>query len=204
MRGPGLHGGRDPAMPRLLAPARLSNRRKVTALCCLAYLPAGLWLCPVRLGVVAGQSMAPAFRDGQVFVMLSEAGRRRVARGDVVVLNAQGEVYLKRVHAVAGDTVRGLACDELGGRPAFVASSRAETERLRRAVRHSPAVGQVVEVRMPPESVFVVGDAANASYDSRHFGPVPLSAVRGRVIAVSSFTLPAGVWGRRAGAAEER
>ena len=36
--------------------------------------------------------------------------------------------------------------------------------------------------RVPPGQVFVVGDGSN-SYDSRRFGPLPLSAVRGRVIA---------------------
>ena len=35
---------------------------------------------------------------------------------------------------------------------------------------------------VPPGRVFVLGDGAN-SYDSRRFGPLPLSAVRGRVIA---------------------
>jgi signal peptidase I len=35
---------------------------------------------------------------------------------------------------------------------------------------------------VPPGRVFVLGDGTN-SYDSRRFGPLPLSAVRGRVIA---------------------
>lgn len=149
------------------------------------------WLLPIRFGVVVGESMAPAFRDGQVFLMWRLSPQARLRRGDVVVFHVDGEVYLKRVRALAGERLWGLDWTETEGRPDYLAFSSAEADYLRRLVRRAPALGHVVELRVPEDSVFLVGDEVSGSYDSRHFGPVPLKAIKGRVVVASVLSLPA-------------
>jgi len=49
------------------------------------------------------------------------------------------------------------------------------------------------ETKIPKNHCFVLGDNRNISGDSRHFGPVPLATVKGRV---EYLYWPAGEWSR--------
>jgi signal peptidase I len=49
---------------------------------------------------------------------------------------------------------------------------------------------------VPPGHVWVEGDCPGLSVDSRHYGPVPLEAIRGRVVA-KLWPLPRTEWRRR-------
>ena len=153
-------------------------------LCVLAVL----WVFPVRPGVVLGESMSPTFHSGQVFLLLRLGKDKAVRPGDVLVLDIGGRVYLKRVYALEGDTVWGVDSVEVEGAPDAVVSP-CEVQAVRRLARRSAGVGRVVHMSVPAGHVFVLGDAASRSYDSRHFGPVPLGAIRGRVVAARLFDL---------------
>lgn len=153
--------------------------------CCLA---GALYPMPVRFGVVSGQSMTPAFRHGQVFVMRRTGAAHCLRRGDVVVLALEGRHHIKRVHAVAGDIVSGVDWDETVGRPDYIADG-GEMAALPDLLRRRPGIGRMAHVTVPEGCIFVVGDDVTRSCDSRHFGPVPLESVEGVVIA-SLFTLP--------------
>ena len=85
---------------------------------------------PLRLVVVEGTSMAPALHPGDRLLVMA----RRPRVGDVVALQHDGRVMVKRVATVDGS------------------------------------------------SVTVHGDNLDASTDSRSFGPVPRSAILGRVV----------------------
>jgi signal peptidase I len=141
----------------------------------------GVYLLPMRLGVVCGASMSPTLRDGQVFVMRRMGYRTELRRGDVVVVDVEGKQHVKRVHAVEGDTVQGLDWVEADGHPDYIASA-SEIEVLPHLARRTPAIGRFVQIEVPEGHVFVLGDAITQSYDSRHFGPVPVSRVSGRLI----------------------
>lgn len=147
-----------------------------------------VWIAPVRPGVVLGESMAPSFRNGQVFLMWRVGDRTQIEQGEVVVFQLRGERYLKRVRATAGQSVWGVESDDLEGVPDVIVSPP-EVERVRLVARERPGMGRVVNITVPPGHVFVVGDAERNSYDSRHFGPVPLKAVHGRVVAPHLFSL---------------
>ncbi len=43
-------------------------------------------------------------------------------------------------------------------------------------------LGQVREVYVPPDSVFLLGDNNFDSYDSRHYGSIPVENIRGKVL----------------------
>jgi signal peptidase I len=147
-----------------------------------------VWVIPIRPGVVLGESMSPSFHDGQVFLMSRVGDRTRLHHGDVVVLNVEGELYLKRIEATGGQTVWGLDSTEVEGVPDIIVSPL-NVEEMRRLSQERPGVGRVVDLTIPAGYVFVVGDSEPRSYDSRHFGPVPVEAIRGRVVMGRLFRL---------------
>ena len=116
---------------------------------------AGTWAAfrPYRVAI-EGDSMAPGLRDGDWVVAIRP---RRVRRGDVVVVEdprTAGFELVKRVLGVPGDWLEVAGCHDEGDAAGLV-------------------LGQ--------DEYWVQGDAVDRSTDSRTFGPVPRSAIRGIV-----------------------
>ncbi|UCC69561.1 MAG: signal peptidase I, partial [Armatimonadota bacterium] len=132
----------------------------------------------------------PSFHSGQVFLMSRLGDASNLGLGDVVVLEVDGEPYLKRIRAIGGQTVWGLDSADVDGAPDIMASPF-EAEEIRRLARARPGMGRVVNITIPPGHVFVMGDSERNSYDSRQFGAVPVEAIRGRVVVHRLFQL----WG---------
>lgn len=150
---------------------------------CVGVVLCGLF-SPVKLGIVSGHSMSPTMRSGQPY-LLDRASYlvRPVRRGDVLVFDHAGDTYVKRVAATAGDTVY-LVRD---GSSEDVLVMDWQLPILRRAMNRYPGPVGVKLVRrvVPPGYIYVLGDNMDNSVDSREFGPVPTTAVRGRVLGVS-------------------
>jgi signal peptidase I len=124
---------------------------------------------------IPSESMAPALQPGDQALVTKIGGAP--GRGDLVAFHAPrtGEIMLKRVVAVGGDTV-GLEDGVLvvnGRRPAepYVADPDAVD-----SVYFGP-------VRVAKSSLFVLGDNRGNSEDSRDFGTVPADRVIGRATA---------------------
>lgn len=132
----------------------------------------------LRIATVSGASMEPTLRDGDV-VLCSPLGYEP-DYGDIVVteLDVGGGDLVKRVAALAGDTVdidsaagtvsvNGKAIDE----PYIMEAIHGEAE------MNFPAV-------VPPGRVFLLGDNRNNSVDSRRevVGMVPESTILGKVV----------------------
>ena len=133
---------------------------------------------------IPSESMAPVLEPGDQALVTKIGGAPH--RGDLVAFHAPrtGEVLLKRVVAVGGDTV-GLEDGVLvvnGRRPAepYVADPDAID-----SVYFGP-------VEVPAGSLFVLGDNRGNSEDSREFGAVPADRVIGRATA---RLWPPGRWG---------
>ena len=124
---------------------------------------------------IPSESMAPVLQPGDQALVTKIGGAPR--RGDLVAFHASrtGDIMLKRVVAVGGDTV-GLEDGVLvvnGRRPAepYVADPDAID-----SVYFGP-------VRVAKGSLFVLGDNRGNSEDSRDFGTVPADRVIGRATA---------------------
>jgi len=145
-------------------------------------------------------------------------------RGDLIVfLNPENRRmnYIKRVVAIAGDTV------EIKGGQLYVNDEKLQRQKLAQStldnirveVKGEPLEGDVFEetngdakykiflagppddytssnfakITVPEHHCFVLGDNRSNSYDSRHFGPVPLATVKGRA---DYLYWPAKDWSR--------
>jgi len=127
--------------------------------------------------VVQGLSMWPTLSNGDY--LLITHGDRSPRRGDIVltrVIESSGPVeVVKRVIALPGDTV------EIRDDVAYVNG------------RPEPARGQIVVPRfsvsrppltVPAGRVYVMGDNRPVSEDSRNYGPVAESGIKGRALLV--------------------
>ena len=142
---------------------------------------------------------------------------------DIFLINPENrkQNYIKRVVAVAGDTV------EIKDGELYINDKRLQRQMLpqstldniRIEVKGEPLEGAVFEeingnakynillakpphdkaspdfakITVPQHHCFVLGDNRNNSHDSRHFGPVPLSTIKGRA---DYLYWPAKDWSR--------
>ncbi|MGB9866815.1 MAG: signal peptidase I [Bacillota bacterium] len=126
--------------------------------------------------VVDGPSMEPTLRNREE-VLVNKFVYRFTApkRNDVVVfrypLNPNLD-YIKRVVAVGGQTV------EVRNGKLFVDGVAVEEPMVR------PWTGNLNKVIVPQGYVFVMGDNRPVSEDSRVFGPIPESSIRGKAFLV--------------------
>lgn len=132
--------------------------------------------------VVQGRSMESTLHDGER-VMVNKAIYyfQDPQPGDIVIIHpdASGENWIKRVVAVAGDTVEAKD-DQLyvNGQPLaeeYLAENRKKSE-----AANVPLTEDFGPVTVGEGSVFVMGDNRNNSMDSRVIGPVRLDHVVGR------------------------
>jgi len=98
-------------------------------------------------------------------------------RGDVVVFHSSafgGAVLIKRVVAVAGDTV------EVKNGALYLNGQRQKEHYL----LEQGVDGGFPKTVVPAGQLFVMGDNRNDSEDSRIFGPIPNKALIGKAVAV--------------------
>jgi signal peptidase I len=132
-----------------------------------------------------GSSMKPTLAPGQLALLDREYYRTRsIQRGDVVVFRWQGCSYVKRVHALPGERVT-LMCAGDASWP-IGAESVPRIQQL--ADRYHYLTLRTVDV--PADAFFCMGDNVNCSIDSRQLGPIPISAIMGRVSSLTGATLP--------------
>jgi len=123
--------------------------------------------------IVYGQSMEPNLHD-QERVILDKVAYHvgTPARGDIVVFPVQGEPLplIKRVIGLPGETV-----EVRNGRVLVNGVA------LKEPYASGPTVGNMAQVLVPADTVFVMGDnrAPGGSLDSRRLGPIPLDKLVG-------------------------
>lgn len=128
---------------------------------------------------VDGPSMLPTLRN-QDRLLLTH-GYPTPVRGDIIAvrttIHGEPNEIIKRVIALPGDTV------EIRADVAYI-DGVAEPQRGQ-VIVHDAAVDAPAQV-VPAGTLYVMGDNRAVSEDSRYIGPVALSGVVGRVVAVFS------------------
>lgn len=128
-----------------------------------------------RMAVVHGDSMLPTFRDGQiVLVNRLRALGGPLQKGDVVVLEKDNDVLIKRIAFLPGET--------LLARDAYRYSERARTWFERPQKPLEKGFFRRFELKVPAGQYVVLGDNPAVSDDSRAFGPIPAEKIIGRVV----------------------
>ncbi|EED92116.1 signal peptidase, partial [Thalassiosira pseudonana CCMP1335] len=114
----------------------------------------------VDIGI--GPSMLPTLRPGELYLRdcWSTWFKRPYSRGDVVTLYNpfSKAIVCKRIIGLEGDTVR--YCRTVAG--------NGDTQ-------------HTTTISIPPNHVWLEGDNPLESTDSRHYGPLPVSSLRGRL-----------------------
>lgn len=126
--------------------------------------------------VVVGDSMSPTLVSGRwIYVDRLYYRNHTPQPGEVVVFRHDGDTYIKRIYRGPGQSLHYLGDTDC--LVSLVSEMRVKNaqerfggdERLR-----------VREMRVPDDSVYVLGDNYLASEDSRQLGPIPVSEIVGR------------------------
>ena len=163
--------GRAPLRARIGLPGSAVLLLVPLILGLLVYLVVAVIGSPCRIN---GDSMYPTLNHGDRALIMKYYFGRTPERGDVVSLeDVTGESLeniMKRVVAVGGDSIT-----YQGG--FLIVNSEQAYENL---INVFHAYTETV----PENTVFVLGDNESVSYDSRHFGLVPVDKVEGRAVLV--------------------
>ena len=153
---------------------RKERKKEIKAFCVNAAAAAGVMF--VMFGIVLGVSAVPdnsmepvlSFADIVVYNRLD----KDISPGDVVVYEADGGTRIGRIAAAEGDTVD-IAEDSLfinGGRSLesdiFYDTSRYESD-------------TELPLTLEKDEYFILGDKRDEAYDSRMFGAVSISDIKG-------------------------
>ncbi|MEX1299169.1 MAG: signal peptidase I [Desulfotignum sp.] len=116
------------------------------------------------------------FTDGRVLIPI-----KKPQRGDIVVFKYPEDPskdFIKRVVAVAGDTV------SIVDKQLYVNGEPVTDEPYAMYSRYPTHVDNMRPVKVPENKLFVMGDNRDNSHDSRFWGFVDLSAVKGKAFMI--------------------
>ena len=126
---------------------------------------------------VEGTSMMPSLDDQErIFVNKFVYRLEAIQRGDIVVFRYPrdpSKSFIKRVIALAGDRIR-IEAGEV-----FVNGEVLEEDYVPHAYADQRSFMEIV---VPPNSYFLLGDHRSMSNDSRDFGPVNESYIYGKAV----------------------
>lgn len=145
----------------------------------LAFFVVTLWLLfgvVLGVGAVTTGEMAPRICSGDV--MLYWRLSQGFNEGDVVVYTADGVERLGRVVARPGDEITVTEAGELMVNGAVVVESDISTP----TPRYESAVDY--PVHLGTDEFFVLADLREGGHDSRLYGPIARSQIKGNVISV--------------------
>lgn len=148
---------------------------------------------PWRMGVVNGKSMNPTLKPGSVMIYDTHYyANHSIQAGDVVLLKWGGETWVKRVYGIP-DTMFLAVREHLNESDRSIntpikAADLIHFERLARVLRLKRQDVKVVEYRVLPGHVFVMGDGLG-SVDSRSVGQIPTEQILGKVIELPGQNL---------------
>ena len=129
-------------------------------------------------------AMEPTVLTGEKFTAdMSEKARTRLGRGDIVILKESGQLVLKRIVAIQGDTIEGRDLKVFLNRTLLSEPYVQHTGKRPLGLATLEKFGPVT---VTAGKLFVAGDNRDYSLDSRDpsFGLVSVSQVLGKPVSV--------------------
>jgi signal peptidase I len=128
---------------------------------------------------ISSGAMLPTLLQGDMVLVDKRISTRDLQRGDIIVFKLPkdtSKTYLKRIVALPGDLV------ELRNKQLFINGSPAREDYISHTdINIVPSRDNFGPVVVPEQSLFVLGDNRDQSYDSRFWGFVDFEKVLGRV-----------------------
>ena len=121
-----------------------------------------------------GNSMFPALKDGDLLIAFRL--QREYLKNDIVVYTADGEKKVGRMIAKGGDVV------DITSSGTLIINGTVQAGEIMYPTY--PEEYLQYPYRVPEGYVFILGDYRTQTKDSRHFGPVPESKVKAKVITL--------------------
>lgn len=139
--------------------------------------------------VVSGESMTPTLQDGDRIMVLKTG--YEISRGDIILFERPGSEYppVKRVIAVAGDTVMFNGVWVVNGEPLqedYILEESYESDYISPYTCDSAEIFDALSTGLTLQEgqLFVLGDNRNNSYDSHKYGAISTEWVIGKVVNV--------------------
>ena len=127
-----------------------------------------------------GLGMYPAMKDGDLCVIFRREAQTLAglpyAAGDIVAYEAEGQRYIGRVAAVAGDTI------QINDGGSVTVNGSGQSGEI--IFPTYPRGELAYPLTVPQDCLFVLGDHRTDTKDSRDFGPISLQSVDGKVISI--------------------
>jgi signal peptidase I len=149
-------------------------------------VPKLMALSSVKSFKITSGSMEPAVRmRDHLFADMTYYRSAKPSRGDLVVFTPPKETYVlvKRIIGLPRERV------EIRDKVVYIDGRRLE-DSWGHYSKEQPEPGvpssrdNLAAVAIPDNQVFLIGDNRDLSYDSRFFGPVPVSSLQGRLLYV--------------------
>jgi signal peptidase I len=148
-------------------------------------------LAAFRAFRISSGSMCPTLCEGDRIIADVRGFRsQEPQRGEVVMFlfDRESTLHVKRIVAVGGDKVANTQADlVVNGSPIRLPISACGTSIVKTSSELQPSAN-VRKLRIPSQQFFVVGDDLGHSYDSRFYGAIDASRLRGKPIYVSQKT----------------
>ena len=123
---------------------------------------------------VDGNEVFPALKDGDL--ALGFRLERTLRSGDVVLYQADGDLHFGRILTLGGNTV------EISGDGSVKINGVSESGEILFSTDDPGTLTYPYEV--PEGSVFILGDYRTETKDSRTFGAIPISSIKGKVLTI--------------------
>lgn len=131
---------------------------------------------------VDGSSMLPTLNDkDKIFVEKLSLFSNHYSKGEIVIFDSKNEkndIYVKRVIAVAGDTI------EIKDGHVYLNGSKLSEPYLKSntATTGGSFLGENQKITINKGFIFVLGDNRAISLDSRYIGPINVKDIKGHVV----------------------